>query len=800
MGSFRNIPRVVVFFQRVALIGLAVIYTACNSYELDEYTMAKQLTELARSEREIQQEFLVKHLCPEGFVLTDEYGLSFEQHFNPKTNHSLLLSIRTPVLDAPSNADVQWVIELKRGQENLFWESTPIPAKTDEPHIFRIPQSYLRGSNLKVYVWNPKGAKITMGASELKLSRLFPPSWIPVFESTRTSGSMNVLSINEQSFVGHYSAGGSLVLLDSDKKALSEPISVIHYSTLTNNVKQVFNVSNWQPAKSTQPGELTFTASSPLATYSLHIREVANQPEVMIGINALFTTHQKVHRLALCAPMLEEATSAALQSGQTIQPKANQFYYLGRGPLVCGSGNRTVRWQPENQISSVQWATDSRLALFNLDYEQDHPLIHFPEADTTDYFVHLSASKYSKNDELQSVLRLRHDSDAGLFPQLLPYPQGTEAAILFTEHADWTNTQSHRAVCFGSEEITRLEEATGGFAYYDIPVTKSVFYTNPDSADNLRASDSIFSDLHATITTHQEFEELLEQLHSVGFEVCLHTPDQYTTTRPIMEEALEYMRARFSSPTWIDHGYNNAAYNNRENAVCDGMMPGKQHNYADLWKEYGIRYFWNPYYEDVPVYAPWTFNNHLQIPYSGFGHSFPMQHAARHPNYPDFVFWPTWSGLEVQDDALWDYYLADYRIEELCRNGGVQPFHVYPAWVHLRKGFWQWNEDSLMVASPGFNRALDRLSRWRDEGRLWIPTVSQWMDHSLAIADIQIMQTGAREAVLINQSNRPVHGISLALKEAEIRVADKEVKRKTIGKQHRCWFDLEAGESVVVSW
>lgn len=782
------------------ILCLAMLNTACDPHVVDEYTMDKQLKEIAQSTRESQQELIVKHLCSEGFVLSAEYELSFEHHFDRKTDHSLLLSIEMPVLDVPANPDLQLVVEIKRGEENLFWESTPLSAKTSGPQIFRIPESYLRGSSLKVYAWNPKSDKFTMGACKVKLSKLFPPSWIPVFETARISGSMSIHSINDICHVGHYTIGGGLVLLDGEKKALTRPLSVMHYSTLSKNEKQVFDVSNWRAEESSKPGELLFTASSPLASYSLRIREVANQSEMLISLSASFTTNQNVHRLALCAPMREEAISATLPTGKTIQPKENQNYYLGNGHLVCGSGMRTARWQPENYISSVQWSSKGRLAVFNLDYEKDHPLIHFPEADTTDYFVNISASNYRKNDKVNGEIRLRLGSDANLFPQILPYPHGTEASILFTEHADWTNVQSHRAVCLGSEEITQLEDATGGFAYYDIPVTKSVFYSNPDSANNLRASDTIFSDLHATITTHPEFEDLLNQLHNAGFEICLHTPDQYTTTRAIMEESLEYMQERFPSPTWIDHGYNNAPHNNRENAVCDGMMPGKEHNYTDLWKEYGVRYFWNPYYEDVTVYAPWTFDNHLQIPYSGFGHSFPMQFAAQHPNYPDFVFWPTWSGLEVQDDALWDYFLSDYRIEELCRNGGIQPYHVYPAWVHLRKGFWQWNEDSLMVAAPGFNRALERLGRWRDEGRLWIPTVAEWMDHTLAVKNVQFIQTGAREGIITNPTEKVIHGISLGLNDTEIRISGKKVERKTVGKQQRCWIDLEAGESVNVSW
>ena len=68
-------------------------------------------------------------------------------------------------------------------------------------------------------------------------------------------------------------------------------------------------------------------------------------------------------------------------------------------------------------------------------------------------------------------------------------PAGYEAAYIWTEHADYTDISTNRATYFGSEKIINADSATGGFVYFNIPVTKSVFYANPDSVTNEKASN-----------------------------------------------------------------------------------------------------------------------------------------------------------------------------------------------------------------------------------------------------------------------------------------------------------------------
>ena len=92
--------------------------------------------------------------------------------------------------------------------------------------------------------------------------------------------------------------------------------------------------------------------------------------------------------------------------------------------------------------------------------------------------------------------------------------------------------------------------------------------TIPDSITNYDVSNGAFPTLESTILTDTLFSEFLFHIAEKGSDICLHTPEQFTTTPKRLEEALLYMQMNFGSPSWIDHGNNNGPQNNREDLIC----------------------------------------------------------------------------------------------------------------------------------------------------------------------------------------------------------------------------------------
>ena len=154
---------------------------------------------------------------------------------------------------------------------------------------------------------------------------------------------------------------------------------------------------------------------------------------------------------------------------------------------------------------------------------------------------------------------------------------------------------------------------------------------------------------------------------------------------------MRFMKRQFDTKSWIDHGYNNGPDKNREDLVCDGLLPDSPQYAAELWKENGVRYLWNAYYEENRMESH-NFDGHFVQPFDGFGDALPNRQITTLPNGDkDFLLWSTPSTLEVNEDREWYYYFDSIRLQRLVDQHNVFITHVYPAWSNPYRAFWQYN-------------------------------------------------------------------------------------------------------------
>ena len=111
-----------------------------------------------------------------------------------------------------------------------------------------------------------------------------------------------------------------------------------------------------------------------------------------------------------------------------------------------------------------------------------------------------------------------------------------------------------------------------------------------------------------------------------------------------------------------------------------------------------MRYLWNAYYEENRP-AQWMFSNCLQQPYGGFGDALPNRQITTLPNGGDFLLWSTPSTLEVHTNSDWNYFYNPTTLNRLVINHNVHITHIYPAWVNPVRAFWEYDADSLAVAT-----------------------------------------------------------------------------------------------------
>ena len=715
-----------------------------------------------------------------------EYGLGFEYPV-PKNlfGKNLLLrydaDFRFP--DTLGQGDI--VLTILRDGQTLYWQSYALSHyANDSAQWFHaafethIPFDYLEHSILKSFIWNPNKTHIYIDNIQLELNTFQTPTYLPAM-TPELNGLSNVMQLT----------------LTGDTFPLSGPILLLNEYILDRDT-----LTEFTPFPSFDPA----IATTSIGTTSLTIHRGQNDHEWRHELQNTFTQDCKLLRQALVIPFTDTIKTVYRRNHKADSLLFQPEYYLDREGFTFGQGPRAVSCYHPTGISSMQLDTKNQTVYFNLDYWRDHPMIYYPLDDMReDYFEDISYREIKAGDNSEASFTLSIGASPKTLPRIMPIPDGYESGIIFTEHADWTDLRTHRAVCFGNEHISRVKDAEGGFVYYGIPVTKSVFYNNPDGITNREASHGVFNGLHATIKTDKEFKRLLDQLDGLGFEICLHTPEQYTSTPSNLEEALSYMRRHYHSASWIDHGYNNGSIHNREDMVCDGLRPASELYAGALWKKYGIRYLWNAYYEENRMEA-WCFDNNLTQPYLGFGDALPNRQittlpaplSTLHSPLSAFLSWSTPSTLDANSDNDWDFYYHPNRLQRIVENHDVHITHIYPAWTNPARAFWTYNNEGDIVALPGMNRALQRIADLKATGKMLPMTVRTYLDHYASLLQLEYHILDSNTIQIVNNGKR-IKGLTLVCADG-VYPENKLYEFKTCPDGYMIWFDIERKETVTL--
>ena len=711
-----------------------------------------------------------------------EFGLGFNYPI-PDTLNGRNLHLRFEAdyrfPDTVGSGDI--VLTIVQGEKTRYWTSYHLADyANDSAHWFHVsfdtnlPNDYLQGGHVKSFLWNKEQIRIFIDNAELEIKLWSMPSFLPEVSKT---------GIDSLGMLTEY-------ILDGDT------IGEQH-----NFVKM---------------GENHWMAVSGIDTTQLLV--VKQDNHLILTPLTKFHKNCLLLRQAIIMPFADSTLTVYRRNMAVDTTLFQSEYYLDREGFKIGKGDHTVVSYHQIGISSTQFDAVNRIAYFNLDYWRDHPMIHYPLSDTLEnYFEDRSCRPIYDGMSWDHFIVIYIGDDTPNLPRIMSVPYGYESGIIFTEHADWTDIRTHRAVLFGSEKITKAKNATGGFVYYGIPVTKSVFYNNPDRVTNDEISHGAFKGLHSTVKTDRDFERLLDQLQRIGFDICLHTPEQYTTTKSNLKEALAYMRRHFKSTTWIDHGYNNGLIHNREDMVCDGLNRQSDYYAANLWSRHDIKYLWNAYYEENPL-EQWHFDNNLMQPYPGFGDALPNRQITTIVGFdyfsgtislgslpptqhrlfsPDFLTWCTPSTLEAVTDNQWDFYYSNERLQHLVDNHDVHITHTYPAWVMPGRTFWTYDADSTIIALPGMNRALERIALLRDEHKMLPMTIKTYLDYYTSTLQVyyEIIDS---EHIRLHNNGDEIKGFTL-LCPCPIRFEDNRYYEfRKSGEQYYVWFDLKPNEQVTI--
>lgn len=743
------------------------------------------------------------------------YGLGVEMNFpEEKQGVNAWVTLEGWVKSNTPFPQAAFVITITDEGKELLWESIRIDTIIKTANKWynfngqvNVPASVTKEAIFKCFLWNIQ-QKDTVAIDDLKVryENFSVPSFLPAYDDTVLPESASSVA-SEVLFTNPFYS----ILLDKKTKEIvfvserGEYIAgyFIAFDQLIagdNPIEQTTALTF--KGQQTKKGitKLRLKARSKVAAKSLIIQCNVFSPQLKFEIEEKYRKNVICIRSAILLQM-DQPVKEVMRSNR--KSDVNDFqkeYWLNKQGVLFGENDNSLMVYHTPGISSLQLDTKKNLLCINLDYEKDHPFLHFPlKDDTTDFKEDWSASKFKKGNKRINSFKLYMGVQAESLPRFMKNPSGFLATYIWTEHADFTNIQTNRATYYGSEEITDPDHAIGGFVYYNIPVTKSVFYDNPDQITNSEISGGQFKGLESTISTDTAFHNFLKQIAMKEMEICLHSPEQFTTTPEQLETAHNYTKRQFNAISWIDHGYNNLLHNNREDFMCDGLLKKSPFYAAEYWKRYGVKYFWNAYYEDYFTFKKWRFGSSIEPYFRGYGDFMPKPDYWLHPTRSgNFVHWPTSSVLYIENEALWEYFFKEQNLKSFVENWSIEINHCYPAWVDPIKGFWTYDVDSTIVAQAGFNRTLEKMAKLKSEKQLNVTTIKAFLDYQLSIENIDYQLLPDGRIQVTNNNPQDVIGLSFATKAKAVLVDRLKPAQKKSGDDLIFWFDLPANDSRII--
>lgn len=685
-------------------------------------------------------------------------------------------------------------LSVNDGKKNVYWEGFPLQ------HEFtldkKIPSHLLQYGPLKCYIYNPQRQAIKLDSLNYSFETISLPTYVPDnLEVIDKKSGFEAIASARNEFQLLYSEKKNYLELGDDEGSLTMPISV--YLNDNQYFEWKLVQSGATPVILQNENELARTTLEIFYKDEIFYNDTSSN--VRFEITSEFLKEFEISRFSMILPFAGNDFTVYRSNLHVDTVACQDEYYLDQEGFSFRKGEKQLNLYHPKSLSSIQLDAKTSTAILNIDYELDHPMIHYPaRTDTVEYYENISKRKVKAGDIMTASFDMSYTQRIDL-PRFMPVWDGYESAIIFTEHADWTDLRTHRAVCFGNESVTCADSAVGGYVYYGIPLTKSVFYSNPDGIINI-GQNREFPNSHCTIKTDPDFFDFLKQLKDKGFEICLHTPEQYTATRDNLYKALAFMKENFGSPTWIDHGYNNSFINNREDLVCDGLNKFSPYYALDAWRKNGVRYLWNAAYEELKPFDDWTFNNNIQRPYPFFGDALPHPRFMRAPFDGNMLMWSTEYTLEPGE--FWNYYLSQNMLETVVESRSAYIAHVYSPWVTTARGFWDM-ENGQIVAKSDMNKALERIANLREQHLMLPTTIEKYLKYQEQLQNIDYQYDKDDHVVLTNNNSDTIHGFTLISKspidiEMEFYEPFPDFHQRESSGEYMIWFDFRPKDMIII--
>jgi hypothetical protein len=742
------------------------------------------------------------------------YGITYKTKF-PKSVRFKNVKIVVQAHVRCSNIDnkASFGVSITKADSSIAWQEIQINTKINNPNEWTfitdtiiLPRSIINNDNtITVFLWNIDGnGTADVDDINIQYLELITPSYLPnLTQSSHEIDYSKTLFKNDSYAVLIDSVSGIIGIGNKSGDVLINQLT--YYIDYKKNKKETgatnFIVSNFK-LTSMINGVFQFTGSNKDITINLTLN-TSNNSLLEIKTKTTYKTNLFVFRESLVGDYKKELVEVYTSNRKLETENFESEYWLNKEGFKIGSKENSFLFYHPEHISSLQLNTAHKQFIINLDFNYDHLRLRFPlqKNDTvTGKKIDVSETFHQSKSSSFSDFIMQFGIDPIAAPRFMKNPNGFLSAYIFTEHADFSDLKTQRAVNYGSEDITKFNDAIGGFAKHKIPVTKSVFYHNPEKINNSNFNGAFNTEI-CNIKSTPNYLEMLKELHANNFEICLHTPEENTSNKAYLKEALSYFKTNFNSKNWIDHGYDNLKMNNREDFVCDGFEKNEAMYSQKLFKEFGVNYFWNCYNEDSSVFSNFNFNSNIKHPFIGFGNFMPIPNYSKHfINNDTVISWQASSTLLPSDGNSWEYYFNEQRLQTLINDYEVEINHCYPSRVDSLTGFYDVTENNKYVINSGFDNFLNNLSLQREKGNINTTTIKDFIDYNIAVENVSCEFINDNSVKLLNRNKFDIKGFSMIINSNLIKRNNGNFSQKKDGVSTIIWFNLMANEETIISF
>lgn len=367
-------------------------------------------------------------------------------------------------------------------------------------------------------------------------------------------------------------------------------------------------------------------------------------------------------------------------------------------------------------------------------------------------------------------------------PQLtpMPVPSGYLGALIFTEHADYTDHDSLRTVIYGTNDTMNSTYGKKGFIGHNLTATWSVFAVSSYGGEGLDSP---------------ELKNITDDMSKHGFEITPHSlsaiVNENTPDRKMVETYLPWYVKNYSCRDWIDHGLASGARNSQLKSL--GWDPNSPYYIMDLFQNNSILYAW-AFIDAKPDDAKGlstSKNSSVGLP----GDIVWQNTNLALPNGTSLYQWKTCAtgkglGLTYYTNSTVDHMLSTY---------GVSIWHDYWPDNSSALNYYYVRSQPSYTINETFDSFLSNISAQKQAGKLWNPTASQYIDYWIAASNVEVRCTGFNTYTVVNHNSDTVNGFSMRVQGAYTPKLDgmKLSTTKPNGKDTIFWMDLPAGTHTI---